>query len=80
MQIQKTKTDSNTKRIRFFCSGRGKGLKSSVSKDAINADQRRQLVQIPWSHGRDGKSTSELKPANRSMELISVLGNFYVLK
>lgn len=77
MQIQKTKTDSNTKRIRFFCSGRGKGLKS---KDAINADQRRQLVQIPWSHGRDGKSTSELKPANRSMELIPVLGNFYKLK
>lgn len=68
VQTQKTKTDS--KRIRLFCSGGGKGLKSNVSKDAIHIDQREQLVQIPWSHNRGGKNTTtEFTTASRSMEL-----------
>lgn len=56
-------------------------MKSNVSKDAINADQRRQLVQIPRSHERDGKNTAtEFTTANRNMELIPMLGKLYVLK
>lgn len=74
-------TDSNTKIVRLFYSGTGKGLKSNVSKDAINAEQRELLVQIPWSHDREGKNTiTEFTTANRRIKLIPMLGNFYVLK
>jgi len=47
VKTQKTKTDSNTERIRLFYTGRGKGLKPSVSKDAIPADQTGDKVQAP---------------------------------
>lgn len=77
MQTQKTKIDSNYERIRLFYTGRGKGLRSSVSKDAIPADQRRDTVQAPWSHGRVGKNTTtEFTTVKRNMELIPILGNF----
>lgn len=76
VKTQKTKTDSNTKRIRLFYSGRGKGLKSSVSRDAINSEQRGSYshsLQL-WQGWKE--QTTEFTTVSRSMELIPVLGKF----
>lgn len=74
-----TAVQTQSKRIRLFCSGGGKGLKSNVLKDAIHVDQREQLVRIPWSHDKGGKNTTtEFTTASRSMELTSMSTFIYL--